>query len=70
MKSSTTILDNPTFIRPILLPDELGGWGRIGRLKALNGFISVDATRQHLFSSTGEKSKAHGKRNATIVRPL
>ncbi|MDM0077033.1 TniQ family protein [Variovorax sp. J2P1-59] len=70
MESSTTNLDNPPFIRPILMPDELGGWGHIGRLKALNGFISVDATRQHLFSWTGEDSKAHGKRNATIVRPL
>lgn len=52
------------------MPDELGGWAHIGRLKALNGFISVDAIRQLLFSWTGENSKAHGKRNATIVRPL
>lgn len=70
MRSSTTNLDKPHFIRPILMPDEFGGWGHIGRLKALNGFSSVDATRQHLFSWTGGNPKAHGKRNATIVKPL
>jgi len=70
MESSATDLDIPNFIRPILLPDELGGWSHLGRLKALNGFISVDATRQHLFSWAGGNPKAHGKRNATIVRPL
>lgn len=70
MNSSATEVDETSFIRPVLIPDELGGWSHIGRLKVLNGFRSVDATRKHLLSWSGETSKAHGKRTATMVRPL
>jgi len=70
MGSSTIDRDCSPFIRPLLLPDEFGGWSHLGRLQALNGFRSIDATRLHLFTWTGDPWRLHGKGMDSLVKPL
>lgn len=68
MKLDTTKLADPPFVRPLMMPDELGGLAHVGRLRTINGFQSIAVTRQKLVEWAGHHSKS--PRAGPILDPL